>query len=416
MNEKMFWEGKYKFTVKDSKTKKIIREDIIFNRILDTALREMGKCLYDSSNDCIVNYLALGTETASILNTATSLGSETFRTYKVESASTISNTGEVSNTFDILSDEAKFHIREVGIIMGSTASATVSTGQLMSIISWDYDKTDKDVEIQVNRYDSFNRSTKDRSASEYVEVDSTVSEDTSSYTKDVNFIVPAYFYPSYLGSDWDTLTTLATTYGNRIKAIANPGSGPGASQNSDYVTAIDDFRSAGGEVYGYVASTYGTKSTATIESEIDDWISWYNVDGFFIDEMANTTGKEDYYKEVYNYIKAESTSYIMIGNPGSETIEGYLYYDGGSVSDILCCFENSTDYSTWENTSWTDSYDSSHFYSIMHGCATSSVAESYIDHAIIANCKNIYITDDVMPNPFDVLSTYFSDLLEYCNF
>jgi hypothetical protein len=154
------WDGKYQIIIKDPYTKEVIKEEIIFNRILDKALIEMGKALYDSSNDCIVNYLALGTNTATISNTVTSLGSETFRTYKMNS--TVSGTGEVSNTFNILSTEAKFYIREVGIFMGSTCSATVGTGQLMSIISWVYDKSDKDVEIQINRYDSFNRSTKDR--------------------------------------------------------------------------------------------------------------------------------------------------------------------------------------------------------------------------------------------------------------
>lgn len=159
ITENTTWEGKYKFIVKDSKTKDVIKEDIVYNRILDNALNEMAKSLYDSSNNCVVNYLALGTQTASLLNTVTALGSETFRTLKVNS--TISS-NEVQNTFDILNTEAKFHIREVGIFMGSTATSTIGSGRLMSIISWDYDKTSQDVEIQVIRYDSFNRSTKER--------------------------------------------------------------------------------------------------------------------------------------------------------------------------------------------------------------------------------------------------------------
>jgi hypothetical protein len=162
VKENTLWEGRYKFIVKDPDTKEVIQEDIVFNRILDTALKEMAKALYDSSNNCIINHLALGTKTATLLNTITSLGSETFRTSKDVSHSTISGTGEVSNTFYILKNEAKFHIKEVGIFMGSTSSVTIGTGQLMSIISWDYDKTNKDVEIEITRYDSFNRSTKDR--------------------------------------------------------------------------------------------------------------------------------------------------------------------------------------------------------------------------------------------------------------
>lgn len=154
MKDNVQWKGKYEIKVLENG--KVVKEDVIYNRILDQALTEMGKALYDGSNDCVVNYLALGTDTATLLNTVTSLGSETFRTYKA--LSTISNIGEIQNTFYILNNEAKFHIREVGVFMGSTASATVGTGQLMSIISWDYDKTDKDVEIQINRFDTIRRS------------------------------------------------------------------------------------------------------------------------------------------------------------------------------------------------------------------------------------------------------------------
>lgn len=161
MREDTCWEGKYKIIVKDAQTKKIIKEEIKFNRILDSALIEMGKALYDGNNDCIVNYLGLGTSTATLLNTLTSLGSETFRTYRIDS--TVSGTGEVKNIFSILANEAKFHIKEVGIFMGSTATIDIGTGRLLSIISWDFNKTDLNVDVDIIRYDSFNRSTKDRS-------------------------------------------------------------------------------------------------------------------------------------------------------------------------------------------------------------------------------------------------------------
>lgn len=158
MKEAKNWEGKYVIQVK--KNGEIIKEDVIYNRILDTALNQMAKVLYDGSNDCVIKYLGLGTVTASTLNTCTALGSETFRTYKA--SSTISNTGEVKNVFNVGVAEAKFLIREIGIYAGSTATSTVSTGILMSTIGWVWDKSSVDEEIQITRYDSFNRSTKIR--------------------------------------------------------------------------------------------------------------------------------------------------------------------------------------------------------------------------------------------------------------
>src|SRR5215472_2688384 len=44
-------------------------------------------------------------------------------------------------------------------------------------------------------------------------------------------LVPAYFYPSFLGSDWDRMDTAAGKI--PLTAIMNPASGPGPSQNSD---------------------------------------------------------------------------------------------------------------------------------------------------------------------------------------
>lgn len=160
MHDDKNWEGKYVITVINSNTGEVIKEDVVYNRILDSALNEMAKALYDGSNDCVVKYLALGTSTASTSNTATSLGSESFRTYRA--SSTISNTGEVKNVFFIKKDEAKFQIREIGIFAGSTATATATTGILVSTIGWVYDKTSVDEEFQITRYDSFNRSTKIR--------------------------------------------------------------------------------------------------------------------------------------------------------------------------------------------------------------------------------------------------------------
>lgn len=160
MKEDKNWEGKYVIQVKNVNTGKIIKEDVIYNRILDNALNQMAKALYDGTNDCVVKYLALGTQTASSSNTATNLGSESFRTYRA--SSTISSTGEVKNVFNIQSTEAKFAIKEIGIFAGSTATATATTGIMISTIGWIYDKSSVDQEIQITRYDSFNRSTKTR--------------------------------------------------------------------------------------------------------------------------------------------------------------------------------------------------------------------------------------------------------------
>lgn len=75
----------------------------------------------------------------------------------------------------------------------------------------------------------------------------------------INLLVPAYFYPSAGGSDWNALIAAAQE-GTPVTAIMNPGSGAGLAPNRDYVAAVNALRAAGGKVLGYVPTGYGGAS------------------------------------------------------------------------------------------------------------------------------------------------------------
>lgn len=103
-------------------------------------------------------------------------------------------------------------------------------------------------------------------------------------THAINILVPAYFYPSFdpNQSFWDEMTAAAGQVG--ITAIMNSDSGPGSSANSDYTTAVDAFRAAGGKVLGYAHTSYGARSQTEVRSEVASYASFYNIDGIFLDE------------------------------------------------------------------------------------------------------------------------------------
>ena len=67
--------------------------------------------------------------------------------------------------------------------------------------------------------------------------------------------------------------------------IMNPNSGPGASQNPDYVAAVTRAKAAGIKVLGYVHTSYGALSPATVKAEIDAYKAWYQVNDIFLDEV-----------------------------------------------------------------------------------------------------------------------------------
>src|SRR5207245_7452414 len=124
----------------------------------------------------------------------------------------------------------------------------------------------------------------------------------------------------------------------------NPSNGPGDSKSSDFDTWINNLRSVGILVLGYVSTGYGTDSTKTIDitkAKIDKYASWYNLDGIFFDEMENSPGQEDYYRTASQY--AKSKGYTMtIGNPGTDLdlvydgiMDGIEIYEGDGIPDPM---------------------------------------------------------------------------------
>ncbi|KAF1029743.1 MAG: hypothetical protein GAK40_00343 [Burkholderia plantarii] len=139
-----------------------------------------------------------------------------------------------------------------------------------------------------------------------------------------DLVVPAYFYPSGTGATaWSTLATNAASV--PITAIVNPNSGPGTAVDPAYTSAIAKVRAAGGKVIAYVHTSYGSRSLSDVTADINRYLAYYTVDGFFIDEMANdsTTAHVQYYQSLYNYIKGLSANYQVVNNPGANLPEIY---------------------------------------------------------------------------------------------
>ena len=77
-------------------------------------------------------------------------------------------------------------------------------------------------------------------------------------------LVPAYFYPT-TSNDWNRMGAAAQQVS--LTAILNPNSGPGKSADPNYVTATNKLLAAGGSVVGYVSTSYGSRSLASVEAE-----------------------------------------------------------------------------------------------------------------------------------------------------
>lgn len=91
-----------------------------------------------------------------------------------------------------------------------------------------------------------------------------------------------YFWPEAHPDSWAAVVTAAAYVGI---LVMNPDSGPGSAAVSQFADAVKHCQAANITVVGYVDSAYGGKSISDVQTEVNDYISWYQVDGFFIDDM-----------------------------------------------------------------------------------------------------------------------------------
>jgi hypothetical protein len=216
-------------------------------------------------------------------------------------------------------------------------------------------------------------------------------------------LVPAYFYP-VPGGYWDQLDSAAGQI--RLDAILNPNSGPGVSPDPNYVQAVNNLRTAGGKVLGYVYTNYGMRSLATVEADINTYVSFYAIDGIFLDQMTNDSDPAhlDYYASLYSYIEGLNSAYQVFGNPGTNTQESYLTRP---TADTLVIFENDTGYDTFTPSPWVFGHDRSHFANLVLNVPSAAAMKIDLQLAFQRNAGWVFITDDDLPNPYDTLPSYW---------
>jgi MYXO-CTERM domain-containing protein len=230
----------------------------------------------------------------------------------------------------------------------------------------------------------------------------------------VELLVPAYFYPSFdpALSQWDEMTAAAAA-GAKITAIVNPNNGPGSAVNSDYTRAINDFRAAGGKVLGYVYTCYGNntcnpalpaaRTTADVLADAQKYQTWYGVDGIFLDEMSNLDAALPFYTTVAQGLRAAQPTGQIVGNPGTSTPASYL-----NVADTIVTFERGTgSYAGTSTEPWMTTAAPNRQAHLHYGVGTEAAMRDLLQQAVARNAGYVYISNDVLPNPWDQLPSYW---------
>jgi hypothetical protein len=220
---------------------------------------------------------------------------------------------------------------------------------------------------------------------------------TFTYRSGPALAVPSYFYA--LTSGWLGLDGPPRT---ADLAVLNPDSGPGTSQDPNYVQQVANSQAAGIDVLGYVYTDYGSRPLSSVEADITTYEQWYGVNGIFLDEGATDCGTEaSYYAPLYAFIHAQPGLDLTVLNPGTATSACYA-----NASDVLLSFEGSpADLSA--GASVIPGYDPSRFWAVVYG-ANSTSLPTILSTLTGDGFGNAYVTNLGLPNPYDALPSYWS--------
>jgi len=220
--------------------------------------------------------------------------------------------------------------------------------------------------------------------------------------------IPSYFYPTFFNPTgyWQQMQS-AAPYASIC--VINPGSGPGGSSNSDYVTQTKLAQAAGMKVLGYVHTSYTGVTLGAIEAQIDSYYGWYSVDGIFVDEVSTSPVNQPYYLSVYNYVKGKAGSDIVVVNPGTVPDESYM-----AACDIMCnCEVDLGTYRVRAAAAWEVNYPSSRFWHIIYSVLTAAQRDEVLTLSRNFRAGYVHITNDGDPNPYDTIPAdpYWSGLV-----
>ena len=214
--------------------------------------------------------------------------------------------------------------------------------------------------------------------------------------------MPLYTAPS--DPSWNAIVDAKMAHPRvGVVAVVNPASGPGAAVDSAYAAGIARLSAAGIKVLGYVATGYATKTAAVVEADIDRWNAFYpgQLGGIFFDEQSDRAGDVSFYKGLSQYAKSKGLAFT-VGNPGKDTAESYI-----GALDTMLIYESAGLPSTSQMGGWHASYAPSNFGVIPYGV---NMDATFV-HNARQSVQYVYLQGDSLPNPWDSLPSYFSDLL-----
>jgi hypothetical protein len=205
--------------------------------------------------------------------------------------------------------------------------------------------------------------------------------------------IPAYFPPGPLWATLDAAGAVGV-------AIVNPNSGPGSAPSPAYAAQIKQSQGKGMTVIGYVDTDYSVRPLSDVRCDIERYVTWYGVDGIFLDQVGVGRRLLPYYSEISAAIKAGDANALVVLNPGAAPPQSLM-----AVADIVVTFEDTYDAYTkgYHAPRWMRRYSAERFWHLVHGVPTEKALRRTLSLSRRRRAGWLYATPATLPNPWSTL-------------
>ena len=223
-----------------------------------------------------------------------------------------------------------------------------------------------------------------------------------------SIVATLYAYPTL--PSWQQVESAAPTVSASIVDICAPdGSGSGCNgqpadaENTVWPPTIQALQQAGITPLYYIWTDYGATPLATVESELQNAITWYGVSSPMFDGTSTSAGEASYYQTLYNFAIANGAKIVMF-NPGTVAPQSYMF----GPDEILQQFEGTeAQFDAATFPSWMASYPASEFSAVI-SAGTSAGVGADVSDAAQDGIGNIYVDDEAEPPNYSTLPAFWS--------
>jgi Spherulation-specific family 4 len=222
-----------------------------------------------------------------------------------------------------------------------------------------------------------------------------------------SIITTLYAYPTQ--SSWNQVESAAPTVSAAIIDICAPdGSGSGCNgQPADaastvWTPTIQSLQSAGITPLYYIWTDYGATPLATVESELQNAITWYGVASPMFDGTSTSASEVSYYQSLYNFAIANGARTVMF-NPGTIAPQSYMF----GPNEVLQQFEGTeSQFDATAFPGWMASYPASEFSATISAGTSAGVGTDVAD-AVQDGIGNVYVDDEAEPPNYSTLASFW---------